>query len=264
MVRVSLNAGYAASSAGKISTHGPDIGAFSSFGDNEGPWSAGFAVGRRFWGNWRGDIDFTFRPKQKITRPHASQYTASSVVENGSVSVTSGGVTRTAPAYDVTTYRVTRDEEGRNADQTAMLNLYYDIPTGSIFTPYIGGGLGLVMRQTTREFKENGVCSAYESGRYVDPFTGATVAGAAGACSGQTVDAQGSKQSTGYGFAGALMAGVATEIARNVVFDIGYRFLWQDAGASLTLSAAVGPDSTLKFTERTDHEIRAAVRWYLD
>ena len=44
-----------------------------------------------------------------------------------------------------------------------MFNLYYDIPTGSAFTPYIGGGLGIVSRQTKREFKDNGTCTGLQS-----------------------------------------------------------------------------------------------------
>ena len=60
------------------------------------------------------------------------------------------------------------------------------------------------------------------------------------------------------------MAGVATQVARGVVFDVGYRFIWQDAGANITLPAAVGPDSTVKFDSRSDHEIKAAIRLYID
>jgi hypothetical protein len=60
------------------------------------------------------------------------------------------------------------------------------------------------------------------------------------------------------------MAGVATEVTRNVIFDIGYRMIWQDSGASVTLPAVVGADSTLSFSERSDHEIRAAIRWNID
>ena len=75
---VSLSAGYAVASSGKIETIGPDIGAYSSFDENEGPASFGFAAGRKLWGNWRGELDFTFRPTQKISKPITRPYTATS------------------------------------------------------------------------------------------------------------------------------------------------------------------------------------------
>ena len=80
----------------------------------------------------------------------------------------------------------------------------------------------------------------------------------------QTVEGSGSKQTIGYGWAGALMAGVAYEVTRAVVFDVGYRYIWQDASATLTVPGVVGPDSTIKFDGRGDHEVRATVRWFID
>jgi opacity protein-like surface antigen len=258
---ISIGAGYAVTSSGSIKTDGPDIRAYDSFGDNEGPLSFGFAAGRRFWGNWRGEVDFTFRPKQKISKPNTTGYNATALQETGTFTSALGV---TVPTYTATTYAIQRDEEGRAANQTAMLNLYYDIPTGSIFTPYVGGGIGLVVRQTVREFKENGQCTSTTSNIYTDPDTNVANPGTVNACTGQTVAAEGSKQNTGYGFAAALMAGLATEVARGVTFDIGYRFLWQDAGASIGLPPAVGPESILRYDARTDHEVRASLRFAID
>jgi opacity protein-like surface antigen len=165
---VALSAGHAVASSGKIETTGPDIGAFSSFGENEGPSSFGFSVGRRFFGNWRGDVDFTFRPKQRLTKPTTATYTASgAMVEAEQLNVsrlmivngTETMVTRATRSWDISSYDVSRGEEASSANQTFMFNLYYDVPTGSIFTPYIGGGIGLVSRQTSRNYKETGTCT---------------------------------------------------------------------------------------------------------
>lgn len=261
---VSLSAGYAFASSGDIKTKGPDVGARGGFDEIDGPANFGFAAGRHIWGGFRGEVDFTFRPKQKITKPITSPYTATTYTATGTQDVTVGGVTRTATTYDVRTYNVAREEETRNANQTAMLNLFYDIPTGTAFTPYIGGGLGIGMRQTTREYKDRANCTSLANNVYTDPFTGALMSPVPGNCGGVTAEGSGSKQTTGYHFAGALMAGVAYQVSRGVVFDLGYRYLLQDLETTFTMPAVVGPDSTIKLTERGDHEVRATVRFNLD
>ena len=145
-----------------------------------------------------------------------------------------------------------------------MVNLFYDIPTGTAFTPYIGGGLGLAIRQTKRQYSDHATCAGTSVGVVTNPFTGVTTTPAPGGCTGSaTLDGSGSAQSTGYGWAGSAMAGVAYQIAPAVVFDVGYRYIWQDASATLT-TTAVGGESTVKFDGRGDHEVRAAVRWFLE
>lgn len=76
--------------------------------------------------------------------------------------------------------------------QTFQINAYYDINTGSDFTPYIGGGLG--------------ASSIYES-----------------MTSGPANNRHNSSD-TSMGFAWNVGAGVAYSFTENMALDVGYRF----------------------------------------
>jgi len=76
---------------------------------------------------------------------------------------------------------------------TLFFNAYLDIPTGTPFTPYIGGGLGMAFNYT-------GI-SSWEPGRYID------------------VD---QRDTT---FAWNVGAGLSYAFTENVSADLGYRFI---------------------------------------
>lgn len=78
--------------------------------------------------------------------------------------------------------------------QTYMFNLYYDIDTGTKFTPYVGAGIGMAHIDA----KSN----------YADP----------------TYKAHSSLSKSANEFAYQLSAGVSYAMNENVSFDLGYRY----------------------------------------
>ena len=82
---------------------------------------------------------------------------------------------------------------------TLFFNAYFDIDTGTPFTPYLGGGLGMAFNNT--EVKFSG-----DSG------------------SGESWNA--SKSSYKTTFAWNLGAGLAYAFTENISADLGYRFVW--------------------------------------
>ena len=263
---ISIGGGYAVGSQGLINVDGPRAGHYSGFGALDGPGHFGIAAGRRLWGNWRADIDLTFRPRQKFSRKESAAFNVNGgAVEAEQLNVSDGaGNTLATRSWDVSTYNVNQSENTEMGDQSVMFNLYYDVPTGTRFTPYIGGGLGLVLRQTKRESRQTGSC-LFTTQTYTNPFTGLVETRPRPACTGpQNVEGGGSKHDFRFGVAAAAMAGLAYEFTPGVMLDFGYRFIWQDAAVSLPVTGPVGPESILKIDDRIDHELRASVRIFLD
>jgi opacity protein-like surface antigen len=118
-----------------------------------------------------------------------------------------------------------------------MLNGYYDIRTGTAFTPYVGGGLGFAVNQLSREV------ALGDSG--VVPST-----------------AFFSNRSTQVQFAGAAMVGFYYDFDSFTAIDVNYRFL-----------AFGGPDVDLLINNSTtglsigniyEHQIRVGLRFYIN
>jgi len=85
--------------------------------------------------------------------------------------------------------------------QTLFMNAYWDINTGTQFTPYIGGGLGMAFINT--KFKDSG----YD---YADPDDAWN-------------ESTGSKNVTN--FAWNVGAGLGYDFTENWTLDVGYRFV---------------------------------------
>lgn len=139
------------------------FGQFFDF-DSDIGWQFGAALGARFTDNLRGEIE----------------------VSTGAVGLSdvtiSGGP---APFYDGDTYAVT---DGSASTSYLLGNLWFDIDTGSGFTPYIGGGLG------------------------------AGHVSAKGTIGPDAVDL------SGWGWAYQVGAGVKVDVADNIALDLGYRY----------------------------------------
>jgi len=87
-----------------------------------------------------------------------------------------------------------------NRSMGLMANVYYDFSTGSAFTPYVMGGIGVTRSKNTATF----------SGKY--STDNAAVA------QSYTL-----KSANKTGFAYAIGAGVGYEMAKDVVLDVGYK-----------------------------------------
>ena len=118
-----------------------------------------------------------------------------------------------------------------------LANAYYDIRTGTAFTPYIGAGLGFAVNQITRTFT------------FVD--------------TGQPdLDISVSDRSTQVQFAGAAMAGLTYDINSFVALDVNYRYLFI-GGPSIDLTI-FNVGSRLEIGGISEQQIRAGLRFYVD
>jgi opacity protein-like surface antigen len=110
---------------------------------------------------------------------------------------------------------------------TALFNGYIDLGTWYRLTPYIGGGAGVAYTRV----------SGYSGPD--PPFSGA--------------------DKNQWGLAWAAMAGVSYPVSRNMMVDVGYRYL--NIGNVKTASDASG-DMTFKNVGA--HEVRVGLRWSFD
>jgi opacity protein-like surface antigen len=117
-----------------------------------------------------------------------------------------------------------------------LINGYYDIRTGTPFTPYIGGGVGFTVDQLTQEI------AATDSGTLGSASVG--------------------NRSTQLKFAGAAMAGLTYDINTFVSIDVGYRFLY--IGGSDVDSVIYNNNSHIEIGSVNEHQIRAGLRFYVN
>lgn len=112
---------------------------------------------------------------------------------------------------------------------TFLANFWYDIPTGTAFTPYIGGGIGwgFVSYTNTRAMDSRG-----DSDSFTD-------------------------KKDGTNFAWSLGAGVSYALTPHVAIDIGYRYI--DAG-DMKVSASGGEPLRAAASIAT-HDLMAGLRY---
>ncbi len=116
-----------------------------------------------------------------------------------------------------------------------LANAYYDIRTGTAWSPYLGAGVGFAVNQVTRNLN------------YSDGVTDtAVIAG------NRTTDVQ---------FAGAAMVGVTYDISTLWALDVNYRFL-HIGGSEVSLK----PDapSSVAIGDLNEHQIRAGLRFLVN
>jgi opacity protein-like surface antigen len=266
--------GYSVKQSGDIISSGYDIGLSHSFDELGGSPSLGAGFGAYINNNVRWDLTGDLRPSQRVSRKGVTNYTATTVTPNsGTVSVLGSqtlngvqtAVTLSAPTSGFHTYDIARSEEAHTANQTFLANMYYEPISRGMFKPYIGAGAGFAINTIKRKYSESGVCTGTET-RWVNPFDNLIDGRPEVTCiaAQTTVSSSGATSETGFGLAGALMAGVGYEIKDGVTLDLGYRYLWQ-AGSVAALSSA-GPSggiNKIDIGDRTDHEVRTSLRWAL-
>jgi opacity protein-like surface antigen len=140
---------------------------------------------------------------------------------NGTQSYFDGAAVQTLAVQDKTSFMST----------ILLLNAYYDIRTGTPFTPYIGGGLGFTVNDASRHIS-------------------ASQAGVTTNASGSTTDVQ---------FAAAAMVGVNWELSSFTSIDVNYRYLY--IGGSGTDVTVNGVNSSVDVGSINDHQIRAGFRF---
>lgn len=130
---------------------------------------------------------------------------------------------------------VTVTDKTRFFSTILLANAYYDIRTGTPFTPYVGGGVGFAVDQLTRNSTS------------VDSVTGTTTVG---------------DRTTRLKFAGAAMAGINWELSSFTSIDVNYRFLYI-GGTDIDL-VINGINSGVEVGGISEHQIRAGFRFYIN
>jgi opacity protein-like surface antigen len=137
---------------------------------------------------------------------------------------------------DGTPRTLTVQDKTRFMSTILLWNAYYDIRTGTAFTPYLGGGAGFAVNQLTRSSNS--------------------------ADTGPTGNFNVSDRTTRINFAGAAMAGLTYDINSIVSLDVGYRFLYI-GGTDIDL-VVNGVNSDVAVGGISEHQIRAGLRFYID
>lgn len=138
----------------------------------------------------------------------------------------------------------------------ALANLYWDLTErGSTFVPYIGAGVGFVVRSLDR--RHTTVETLYDTSTTpgVDTFVNNTT------ITGQSKTHQ-------LAPAAAAMAGFGYTLNQGMVLDFNYRYTYLgsvDVSTGLGYSAAIGGVSSvqnrLTIGDTHEHALRAGVRW---
>jgi opacity protein-like surface antigen len=104
----------------------------------------------------------------------------------------------------------------KNRNIGLMANVYYDFNTGSAFTPYIMGGVGLSRSNQQLTISGTSLAPSITGNTPTTSATGFTTATA-----GTTSITLKSANKTGFAY--AIGAGVGYEMSKDVVLDVGYK-----------------------------------------
>jgi len=160
--------------------------------------------------------------------------------------------TRPDASVDTFTYDVTRQEKVKFEQDIGMLNFYYDFRNSTRFTPYVGAGIGVTYRQLTRTSSEYAECSSGENS-VTGPFV----------CSSTSTITEGTATKKAWDVAGALMAGIAIQVSDDVLWDTGYRYLWQNGGLAVD-SLTLAGTSRFEIKDIGQHQLRTGIRLNLN
>lgn len=151
-------------------------------------------------------------------------------------------------------YGVFRDDTVKLSRTTALFNLLYDIPTGTRFTPYLGGGVGISWRRLQRNYSESATCN--------DPTNFPTIT-----CGGSTTISSathsGSDSKNQINVAAAVQAGVSTELTDQIVWDNGWQMLWESGSISIDGDSISGSNK-LTYKDSVLQQFRSGIRLKFD
>ncbi|MBS0232976.1 MAG: hypothetical protein JSR99_05775 [Proteobacteria bacterium] len=208
----------------------------------------GLMFGRYITPSLRWEIAVDYTPNTDLTNGGTMLYEESVSAPN------SGGTT------DSMNYGIARADTVKLSRTTALFNLLYDIPTGTRFTPYVGGGFGFSWRRLQRSYTESATCSqtADFSGLPVScPVTGNP------ALPTSPATIHGSSSKNQINVAAAVQAGIATNITDQIIWDNGWQMLWESGGISIDGDSISG-DNRLTFKDSVLQQFRSGLRIKFD
>ncbi|WP_024275518.1 outer membrane beta-barrel protein [Hyphomicrobium sp. 802] len=181
----------------------------------------------------------------------AVDYTPNTNLIDGQIKYRTYGEPGTA--IETQQYGVFRNDTVKLSRTTALFNLLYDIPTGTRFTPYLGGGFGLTWRRLERSYTENASCDD------TFDFPGISCNGAGSSNSSTS----GSSSKNQINFAAAVQAGVSTDLTDSIVWDNGWQMLWESGGISIDGNSISG-NNRLTFKDSILQQFRSGIRIKFD
>jgi opacity protein-like surface antigen len=223
----------------------------------------GLSFGRYITPSLRAEFALDYHPNSTIAGPAESDYiaTRTAIGEPFTNTITS----LSSPTFDTSTYDVVRTDTVKLSRTTGLVNLIYDIDTGTRFTPYIGGGLGFSWRKTTRTYNEKATCTQTENTSAGDP---GGIVYPVGACLDtddlpRTYSTSGTSTKERIDFAAAVQAGIATNITESIIWDNGWQMLWEGSGITSTAPTVDGT-STVKYQDAVLQQFRSGLRIKFD
>lgn len=208
----------------------------------------GFSFGRYITPSLRAEIAIDYHPD---SQPYRTDFADTLPGQTLSLNVPADG------SVDTGTYDVHRTDIVRLARTTGLVNLIYDIDTGTRFTPYVGGGAGFTWRRMSRTYAEQSDCISASnslSGAYTPPACGSLPS---------PYTTSGKEAKDQIDFAAAVQAGVAFAINDTVTWDNGWQMLWESNSIALTTPTVSGIN-TVTYKDAVMQQFRTGLRLRFD
>ncbi|MBA2127079.1 hypothetical protein DLM45_12735 [Hyphomicrobium methylovorum] len=162
-----------------------------------------------------------------------------------------------APTFDTSEYSISRSDTVKLSRTTALFNVIFDIPTGTRFTPYIGGGAGFTWRQMKRSYTETAKCVQTTNPDLPVPYPTDYCVNTAALPSSYSTS--GSVTKDQFDFAAAVQAGIAYDITDSITWDNGWQMLWESNSIATTVPTVAG-ESTIAYKDSVLHQFRSGIR----
>jgi opacity protein-like surface antigen len=207
----------------------------------------GLDFGRYITPSLRAEIAIDYSPNAQINRSEQLGY----VVSNSGYNFSAGGI-------DTNFYSVSRTDTVKLSRTTGLVNLLYDIDTGTRFTPYIGGGVGFSWRKLRRTFSEHYSCIDAEN----------SISGPLGSCSPNAAPStasplSGSSTKEQIDFAAAVQAGIGYRVNEWITWDNGWQMLWE-ANSLASVAPSASGSNTIVFKDSILQQFRSGIRVKFD
>ncbi len=244
--------GWVGSASGDVTATGYPVDTFE-FGGGDSSFSVGFGVGYYLTPSWRVELAGDWSSESTTSR-------ATEGIPDTTIDIV-GPPSNGDTSIDTLHYSGDFNHKTTLHSTAALVNLIYDLDTGSWFKPYIGGGLGLSVHRLRVVGDSTLQCSTFDRTYTDDTVLPAPPLDLVGQpCSAADLATRNSNTITAYGLAANLMAGVGIEVYDGVHWDTGYRFMYRGGTPSINFHTPTS-EGTVEVDSRIDHELRTGLRF---